>query len=483
MNGLRKVAASCLLAVPVALAFRAGGYFPEPRLVAGIVVWVLAIGGVLTLDGPLSSGRDGWFALGGLALLAAATGLSIEWAPFGTVAWNDFGRLVVYVGFFVAGLALLRGRFGLRSVELVTGAGAALVAIYALSGRLLPGLVHQNVSISAGGRIDQPLTYWNAVGILSAVGFVLAVRIAGDEDRRRSVALVAAGLSVPLGLATYLTFSRGSLLAGFAGLFVMVILTRSVRLSLVCGVLVAGALVASVVAGLLPGVRALEGSLPARESQGVWMIVALLVIAGVAAIVTDRLRAREGWGTLRLRSGVAAAGVLILLVAFVAAAAGGGQNGGQPAVGADSRRLASFESNRYDYWAVAGGMFLAQPLRGEGSGSFRAVWRRERNEDDRALDAHSLFLEVPAELGLLGLAGLILTVGGIAAAAVRAARFDALLAAGPVSALAAMAIHSGLDWDWEFPTLAGIILMIGAALAGARDAGREDSGDRSGAGG
>ena len=36
-------AAACLLAGPTILAFYSGGFFIEPRLVAGIVAWVLVL--------------------------------------------------------------------------------------------------------------------------------------------------------------------------------------------------------------------------------------------------------------------------------------------------------------------------------------------------------------------------------------------------------------------------------------------------------
>ena len=53
-----------------------------------------------------ASGRD---RARRLALLAAWTALSYEWAPLGERASSDIQRLVLYLGFFLAGAALLRG--------------------------------------------------------------------------------------------------------------------------------------------------------------------------------------------------------------------------------------------------------------------------------------------------------------------------------------------------------------------------------------
>jgi O-antigen ligase len=136
-------------------------------------------------------------------------------------------------------------------------------------------------------------------------------------------------------------------------------------------------------------------------------------------------------------------------------------------------RLASVQSNRYEYWKVAVRSFADHPLAGVGSGGFQAEWLRERPFREGVRDAHSLYLETAAELGLVGLALLALLLGGIMAAARRT--LPAL--AGSVAALAAWALHAGIDWDWEMPalTLAAIVLAAtvltsseAAAAAGGR---------------
>ena len=88
--------------------------------------------------------------------------------------------------------------------------------------------------------------------------------------------------------------------------------------------------------------------------------------------------------------------------------------------GAGAQRLASVQSNRYAYWKVAVATFADHPLQGEGSGSFRTIWLREREFREVIRDAHSLYLETAAELGLVGLLALALLVAGCAVAAVRA---------------------------------------------------------------
>jgi hypothetical protein len=82
---------------------------------------------------------------------------------------------------------------------------------------------------------------------------------------------------------------------------------------------------------------------------------------------------------------------------------------------------------------------------------------------DQAADAHSLYVETLAELGVVGLGLLLLFLGGVAWGLVRLHRLDAGAAAGLAAALAAWAIHAGLDWDWEMPALTLMALLLGAA--------------------
>ena len=96
--------------------------------------------------------------------------------------------------------------------------GHTLVVIgYGLSERLAPWLLHFQRSISAQGRLEQPLTYWNAMGELAAIGFVLAARVAGDERRGRvggiPIRAIAGAAAAPLGAGVYLSVSRGALFA------------------------------------------------------------------------------------------------------------------------------------------------------------------------------------------------------------------------------------------------------------------------------
>jgi O-antigen ligase len=141
------------------------------------------------------------------------------------------------------------------------------------------------------------------------------------------------------------------------------------------------------------------------------------------------------------------------------------RHGGTAATGASAARLVSAQSNRYEYWRVAVRAFRREPLRGDGSGAFRTDWLRERPFAESVRDAHSLYLETAAELGLVGLAALGAFLGGVAASARAALRRERTAVAGAVAALVAWAVHAGLDWDWEMPALTLVALVLAARLA------------------
>ncbi len=143
------------------------------------------------------------------------------------------------------------------------------------------------------------------------------------------------------------------------------------------------------------------------------------------------------------------AGVAVALGLVLAAAAIEGA--GSTDEGVMAARFGSADSNRYAYWKVAANAFADAPLRGHGSGSFSVLWLRDRTVAKAVRDAHSLELEMAAELGLVGSALLAASLGGVAVCAMRAARADAAAVAVPIAVLAAWTAHSAVDWDWRCP--------------------------------
>jgi hypothetical protein len=470
------VARVALLAGPTVVGFCSGGYFEHARLVAAICAWALVAVLAVVVDGPLlPRSTAALLSLGGLALFTVWVGVSRSWAPMAGPAGEDLQRDVLYLGVLIAGLLAWRPRAWAAIVEPALAAGIVVVVGYGVLGRLLPGVFDPQLSVAAGGRLDQPLTYWNAMGALAAMGVVLCARLAGDTTRAALVRTAAAAGIPTLGLGVYLTYSRGALAAVGCGLIVLAVLSptweqvRPIALGVVAGGLTAA------IASRLNGVASLGGSLGHRESQGAAMLVVLVVVTAAAALVqarTARSARRSGplplggWGRFVVPLGVVAAVALALFPYAAAVVSERGSGEANPAFGATAARFGSVGSNRYAYWRVAFRTFADHPIAGQGAASFRVDWLRERPFRESVRDAHSLYFETLAELGLVGFVLLAALLAGVVLALRRGLSADRALFIGPTAGLVVWAVHAGVDWDWEMPGLTLVAMVLaGMALA------------------
>jgi len=463
------VVATALIGLPTVLAFLSGGFFEKPRLVAAAVTWVLVLVVALASPRPLPTSTPARVALLGLLLLCIWTAASISWAPLAGRAQEDLQRLVLYLGFAIAAIAVLREPSVRRWVEPASALGAFLVIGYGLSERLLPRAIHLDASSTATGRLEQPLTYWNAYGLLAALGAVLALRVAGDPSRPRALRAGAAFIAVPLGLGLYLTFARGALGAAGIGVLILVALAPDARPQ-VRAIVTTGiaAVIASAVASQLSTVK----SLSTRDAeQGLLMLAALLALSAAAAVLAPR-RSKRPIKAPSLPVSRPATVLAVTVAAMVAgglllAAVEGKPEATSPVRGASPERLASIDTNRYLYWEQAGRLFGDHPLVGFGSGGFSTAWLQVPKRFDASGDAHSLYLETAAELGIVGLVFLAMFLVGMAVSVLRLYRIDHSAAAGLAAGLSVWAFHAGLDWDWEMPAVTlPALLLAAAAIAG-----------------
>jgi hypothetical protein len=474
------VAAGLLLAGPTVLAFYSGGFFTEPRLIAAIVAWLLVLALAVTGRPPLPLGAPGWLAVAGLALLTAWTALSITWAPLRGPATEDVERLLLYLGALLVAIAVTRRALVMDVLEPALAAGIVIVIGYGLSGRLLPGLIHLAHSTHAGGRLEQPITYWNAEGALAAIGFVLCARLAGDPNRRRGLRCAAAAASAPLGVGVYISYSRGAIAAAALGLVVLVAaMPARAQLRAAALVLVTGVVTAAVSAAF-PGVASLDGTLGARERDGAIMLVLLLLLAGVAALAMARLSAgeredatRESDSAVVRRRAVVALGIVVLVTAGLVVGGLREKISASEFARANPSRLTSVSSNRYEYWRIGARAFVHHPLDGLGSSGFRVYWLRERPIRESVRNVHSLELETAAELGIVGLLALGAMLGGVGWAARRALRVNPGIAAGLTAGAVVWLVHASIDWDWQLPAVTLPAVVLAGALITAADSAAE----------
>jgi len=474
-------ARTVLLAGPTALAFFAGGYFAQARNWAGLAVWALVVAGVvLTWTGArlpaaprARSGPAVWLAPAALIALAAWTLASIAWAPIAGNAYAAGQIAVLYAGGLLAAVLLLRGPDGAAArlaLEPAVAAGTLVVVGYGLSERLLPGLLRFAQSATADGRLEQPLTYWNAMGMVAAIGLVVCARLAGDERRRRPARGAAAAAAAPLGLGLYVAFSRGALFACFAGVVTLAVARPDRAQWRAIAVVLATGAIAAAAAAPLPGITGMRGSLGSREAEGALMLVLLALIMAAAWLAQRSLAARPAGPAPRLpqRAPWIAAGVICAALAL-AVAVGARETAGVP-LGGGAGRLTTLRSDRYDYWRVALRAFAHDPLIGVGAGGWSVWWLRYRPYRDGATDAHSLELQTLGELGLVGAALLLALFVGVGLAAARAIALDPETAAGPLAGCVVYLAHSPLDWDWQMPALTLIaVALAGSLIASATD--------------
>lgn len=453
-----------LLTGPTALAFFAGGYFDGPRAWAGFAAWLLVAVTLFLTPHELPRGSGARVALASLAGLAGWTLVSLTWAPIAGTAYHDGQRVLLYAGVLVSSSVLLSSRAPQRAVEPALAAGTLVVIGYGLSERLLPGLLHFARSVSAQGRLEQPLTYWNAMGELAALGLVLSVRVMGDPERRRWVRVAAAAASAPLAMGLYLSFSRGALFACGAGIVALIVAApRRPQAEAIVGALVSGGLAAAA-ASPFQGVTSLAGSLSRREQQGAIVLALLVVIAVAVALATGWRAERAPDRPLRLprHSGWLALAVVCAGLAG-AIVVGSKETSGRPLSGGASR-FGTLQSNRYAYWRVAFRAFAAEPVRGVGAGGWAVWWLRYRPFDDFAQDAHSLPVQTLAELGIVGLGLLVVFFSGVGLAAHSAHRARPSLAAGPIAGFVTYVAHAPLDWDWQMPAVTLVAIVLAGLL-------------------
>ncbi len=334
---------------------------------------------------------------------------------------------------------------------------------------------------AVGDRLSYPLTYWNGLGITAAIGVVLLVHLTTSLREPRVIRVLAAALCPVLVVTAYFTFSRGGILAGLVGIVLVLLVGRPA--GLVTGMLAAGgaSLVVMLAALDMDVLAGGDFASPAGLAEGhdlarliglaglgaAALRAALLPVDGLVSRYNERrspLRMRyfvAGW----LAAAAAVAAVLVVIGApgFIDRQYNGFVQGNYTFAENQRLRLLNPGNNgRLFHWRVAYDRFKAEPLRGDGAGTYENAWDRYRPTGFDVLDAHSLYLEVMGELGIVGLAlllvALLTILGGIVWLARGSERGPpaALFAAGLIWAL-----HAGIDWDWELTATGAWLFAAG----------------------
>lgn len=478
----------------VYLGLEHGGYDPIPRDQIGIAVWWAVLLGVMVeaLPAPGRT-RASLAALGLLGGFAAWTALSLGWTESSERTAAELARVVAYLGVLVLGICLVTRRRGAARHVLggVTFGLALLAALGVLSrlhmawfppnelGKILPGIEIER-------RLGYPLGYSSAMGALA--GMTLPLLLAATSWPRKLAVQALAAAAIPIaGLTLYLaTSGTGAAVAGTALLAFFVLSPDRLPKLLTLAAGVGGS---AVLAAAVAGHDALARGLPtpAAEHQGtevLWIGLAVCVAIGlIQALISLAVRRvdRPSLLGIRRREALIATAVALAFAIPVAIAAGAphelshrwevfksrGNGPGKEPSGASS--ILDFHgSGRYQFWESAVDASETAPWKGIGPGAFEFWWVGHGSYNGYVRNAHSLYLENLAELGIPGLlliAGFVLAVLGIGTArSLRAPPGERLPLAAATACAAGFAMAAALDWVWQLGALP-VAFMLLAAVA------------------
>jgi hypothetical protein len=179
--------------------------------------------------------------------------------------------------------------------------------------------------------------------------------------------------------------------------------------------------------------------------------------------------------------GAGAAAIAVAVAIALAAGAGGfavreydgfvNNNTGPGATQTRERLTDPANDGRLPMWSAAVRIFDTQKLRGTGAGTYQQYYLRYRTHALYVTDAHSLYLQSLAELGVVGFALILVVVLAILVGlAARIRGPDRPLYAALFATALAWAVHQALDWDWQMPAVTlGLFILAGVALARPRD--------------
>ena len=472
-----------------------GGVDLGPNTWTEIVLIAIGAGVAIALLLLGARGRRwGGYSVLLFAGLVVLTALSVTWSVKPDASWTEAGRTLSYFAVFGSSVALARVAPGRWAAVLGgVGAGATAICAYALLAKVFPAALDPSETF---GRLRAPFDYWNATGLVGALGlppclWAGARREGGKVLRALSIPAVAILISVIV-----LSYSRGAVIVGVAGLAVFFALVPCrLRAALT---LTVGALGATAISLYAIGTHALTGNLEtlsARSTAGhafgllLALVLGLLALAGFAtAFASDRARIRD---SVRRRIAVALlVAVALIPVAAVAgfATSSRGLTGevshmwstltGTSAVVATSspNRLVQLGNSRGRYWREGLKVGEHALLAGTGALGYGTAVTRYTYDPRIVAHAHSYLIETFADFGLIGVALMAAMLAAWAVAARRSLRrptiqTDALDAerAGLQTMLALVitfGVHSAIDWTWFVPGTAIPAMICAGWLAG-----------------
>jgi hypothetical protein len=466
------------------LAFEEGSYSVGRWTGIAIVLWWTIVAGLLLRAWSiLQVPRAAWVFWTLLALFAALSGASGLWASGAERPFLAMDRVLLYEA--VVLLAIFVGaRWGTRRVADGVAVGLVSVALLAFVSRLAPAhFPDETLSFLpyAHTRLSYPVNYWNGLAVLVALSFPLLLRVAVADERMILRGLALAPLPM-VATIIYLASSRTGAVAAFVGIVAFAAMAPD-RWTAAFAALTAVVVSAAAILFVAQQHAFVNGPIEsdAASTQGLRVAVAVCLLGVLAACVYGLASERIMQTQFSSRLGRVLVGALGAALAVAVLASHPVRRWDNftrpPAVLADrsyiENHFLSTNGNwRWQYWGSAVDEFRTRPFFGRGAGSYEAWWSEHGRLVGFIGNAHSLYVEV---LGELGIVGFVLLVGAFASAAVagvrRALRSPPRIrstAAAATAGFLAFAVAAGLDWMWELPAVSVVgMTLLGLAFGSA----------------
>lgn len=192
--------------------------------------------------------------------------------------------------------------------------------------------------------------------------------------------------------------------------------------------------------------------------RGAWLAVLAQLLFCAGAFALRRERRPTNLSKLALRAGAGSALAILVFVSIGAPL--------QPVL----ERAGAIEgslSPRLPYWTAAAEMMVDKPLLGWGLGSFAPAYdlRHPTGEQSGSNTAHSLYLDIAAERGLLGLVSLALLCWGAASCLARPRPGRESMALGIGLALVGALVYGVVQYLFHLKAIAWLLWLLLAAAA------------------
>jgi tetratricopeptide (TPR) repeat protein len=427
------------------------------------------------------------------AAFVAFSAVSVIWSLAPSDTWLDANRLLAYLAVFAASLALARLLPG-RWPSLLAGIALASVIVcgWALLTKVFPEAFGETELFA---RLRPPFGYWNAVGLMAALGVPPLLWLAARRTGHAALGALAYPALGLLLVCLMLSYSRGALVALLVGLVLWLAIVP-LRLRAAAALLASGVAAGLVTAwafaqdGLTKDRLELFVRSDAGHELGLLLALMMLLLLVVGLAVgfaaayyppSETMREQAGRGVL----GLVGVGLLAGLLALALAPGGvDGQvskawkNLTDPAARTPTNspdRLAATASVRARYWREALKVHADSPLIGSGAAAYGTARKRYRTGEVDVQHAHGWVVQTLADLGWIGLLlSLAAAAAWLGAAAGvlglrrrdRGLPWDAervgMVTLGTV--VLVFALHQLIDWTWYAPAPSVLFLLAAGWL-------------------